>query len=749
MARGRGRVKLAQRSAFKPRPEMPDLAMRRLLPAIAAVLLACHAAYAAPPVAPVHPFVTNYYGTPVTDNYRWMESPGSQALAAYMKSQNAYTRAILDSLPGRAALLKEIAHNGNQISETDAVVIANGQYFYVQTRPGENTAKLFVRDAAGGTKILVDPDAFSKAGPEAINYFQPSQDGKYVAYGVSGGGSEAAVLRVVDTATLRDQGVAIDRVDGDTVDGADDAFQPVDWLADDSFAYYRLQKLGPHDDPNDFYFKSRVFLHHLGRNPDGDGDTPVFGYDVDKSVPVALNQDALVVTIPGCDYAFGVLTENETGSVIDDIYTTPTAALEAGKPIWRHIAGPADNITQFDAAGEKLFLLTYHNAPRYKVIETSLAAPGIANASTIVPQSAEVIRSIAVASDGLYVTSSNGGFSVITRIAGGKAAPVPLPYPGTVSGAVASEVAPGLAFPLESWTRSELWYHTTPSGVIDTGLERPAALDTAGLVSKEVTATSYDGTKIPLSIIMKSGTRLDGKNPALLIGYGSYGVTITPYFSPTRLAFLDHGGIVAFAHVRGGGWFGEDWHEAGMKLTKINTVFDFIACAQYLDDAGYTSPAYLAGEGGSAGGITIGGAIDWSPQLFAAAIDSHGETDNLRSEFTPNGPPNIGEFGSVTTEAGFHGLYAMSAYVHVRDGVKYPAVLLQTGVNDPRVEPWEVAKMAARLQAATASGKPILLSVSYDSGHGMGDTKAQDDAESADMLAFILWQTGAKDFQPK
>jgi prolyl oligopeptidase len=725
--------------------------MRRLLSTIAAVL-ASHGAYAAPPappVAPVYPFVTNYYGTLFTDNYRWMEAPGSPALAAYMQGQNDTTRAILDSLPGRAALLKEIAYNGNQISETDAVVIANGRYFYVQTKPGQNTAKLYMRDSGGTTKILVDPDHFSKSVPEAINYFQPSQDGKYVAYGVSGGGSEAAVLRVIDTATLQDQGVAIDRVDGDTVDGPDDAFQPVSWLPDDRFAYYRLQKLGPKDDPNSFYFKSRVFLHHLGRNPTGDGDTPVFGYNVDQSVPVALNQDALVMTVPGCDYAFGVLTENETATVIDDIYTTPMAALESGKPVWRHIAGPDDKITQFDAAGATLFLLTYKNAPRYKVIETSLTAPDLAAASTIVPQSGEVIRSIAVASDGLYETSSNGGFSVITRIAGGKAAPVQLPYPGTVSGAVASEVAPGIAFPLESWTRSELWYHTAPSGVVDTGLEQPAALDTEGLVSKEVTATSYDGTQIPLSIIMKSGTRLDGRNPTLLEGYGSYGVTITPYFSPTRLVFLNHGGIFAVAHVRGGGWFGEDWHKAGMKLAKINTIFDFIACAQYLEDQHYTSPAYLAGKGGSAGGITIGGAIDWAPQLFAAAIDSHGETDNLRYEFTPNGPPNIGEFGSVTTEAGFHGLYAMSAYVHVHDGVKYPAVLLQTGVNDPRVAPWEVTKMAARLQAATASGKPVLLSVSYDSGHGIGDTKAQDEAESADTLAFVLWQTGAKDFQPK
>jgi prolyl oligopeptidase len=185
-----------------------------------------------------------------------------------------------------------------------------------------------------------------------------------------------------------------------------------------------------------------------------------------------------------------------------------------------------------------------------------------------------------------------------------------------------------------------------------------------------------------------------------------------------------------------------------MKLTKLNTVFDFIACGQYLVDQHYTSPAHLAGEGGSAGGITIGGAITWRPDLFVAAIDSHGDTDSLRMEFTPNGPPNIGEFGSVTTEAGFHGLYAMSAYVHVRDGVKYPAVLLETGANDPRVAPWAVTKMAARLQAASASGRPVLLSVSYDSGHGIGDTKAQENSDLADEMAFILWQSGAAGFQP-
>ncbi len=315
---------------------------------------------------------------------------------------------------------------------------------------------------------------------------------------------------------------------------------------------------------------------------------------------------------------------------------------------------------------------------------------------------------------------------------------------------VSDETAPGAVFSLESWTRSALWYQTGPDGrVTDTGLQKPVAADTSQLVSREVMATSYDGTPVPLSIIMNKSTKLDGKNPTLLFGYGAYGITLTPGFDPGELAWFKRGGIIAIAHVRGGGWLGEDWHKAGMKLTKLNTVFDFIACGQYLVDQHYTSPADLAGEGGSAGGITIGGAVDWRPDLFAVAIDSHGETDTLRSEFTPNGPPNISEFGSVTTEAGFHGLYAMSAYVHVRNGVKYPAMLLETGANDPRVEPWEVTKMTARLQAASTSGKPILLSVSYDSGHGIGDTKAQGNADFADELSFILWQTGAPGFQPK
>ena len=245
---------------------------------------------------------------------------------------------------------------------------------------------------------------------------------------------------------------------------------------------------------------------------------------------------------------------------------------------------------------------------------------------------------------------------------------------------------------------------------------------------------------IPLSIVHKKGIPLDGSNSCILEGYGAYGSTLDPIFRPTWLAFLERGGVIAIAHVRGGGEYGEDWHLAGKEKTKPNTWKDFIACAEYLIKEKYTSAEHLAGQGGSAGGILIGNSIVDRPDLFGAAIDQVGDNNALRFEITSNGVPNIPEFGSVKTEEGFKALLAMDAYNKVKDGVKYPAVLLTTGINDPRVEPWMSAKMAARLQAATNSGKPVLLRVDYDAGHGFGSTKRQQNEQRADMYAFLFQQ---------
>jgi prolyl oligopeptidase len=266
-------------------------------------------------------------------------------------------------------------------------------------------------------------------------------------------------------------------------------------------------------------------------------------------------------------------------------------------------------------------------------------------------------------------------------------------------------------------------------------------------VAEEVRVPSHDGVMIPLSIVHKKGIKLDGSNPCWLEAYGAYGMVDEPGFGPAMLAWYEHGGISATAHVRGGGAFGEEWHLAGQKQNKPNTWKDLIAAAQWLCDKGYTAPSRLGIVGGSAGGITVGRAMTERPDLFRAVVGEVGLFNAVRSETDPNGVPNIPEFGTVKDPKEFAGLLEMDAYQHVKDGVKYPATLLTTGMNDPRVPPWEPGKFAARLQQA---GTPlVLLRVDYDAGHGIGSTRTQALAEFADTMAFFFWQFGLPEFQPK
>jgi prolyl oligopeptidase len=253
---------------------------------------------------------------------------------------------------------------------------------------------------------------------------------------------------------------------------------------------------------------------------------------------------------------------------------------------------------------------------------------------------------------------------------------------------------------------------------------------------------------VPLTIIYKKGLVKNGFAPTAMIGYGAYGDAITPAYSRRYNAWLERGGVLAVTHVRGGGEFGESWHLAGKKLTKPNTWRDFIASAEYLIQNQYTSSAKLGIWSQSAGGILIGRSFTERPDLSAAAVDGVPCSDMLRIETGPNGPANIPEFGSVKTQAGFEDLYAMSAYYHIQPGVKYPAILMTAGANDPRVDPWQGGKMAARLQAATSSDKPVLLRVNYDAGHGITDTVSQQVSDWTDIFTFYLWNFGEVGFQP-
>jgi prolyl oligopeptidase len=420
--------------------------------------------------------------------------------------------------------------------------------------------------------------------------------------------------------------------------------------------------------------------------------------------------------------------------------------------VWKKVADQSDEVTGFDVHEDQIYLLSHKGASRFKVLRLSLGAPELADAQVVVPASEVVVTGISAATDALYIQDLDGGIGRLRRLpyTGGSVQPVKLPFDGAIQSLVTSPTTAGAWLELTSWTKSPLWYalDSQTGKLTDTALVPPSPVDFSQIESEEVKCKSADGTTVPLSIIHKRGMALDGSHPTWLSGYGAYGITYDPSFQPTWLAFLEKGGIYAVAHVRGGGEYGEDWHQGGQKLTKQHTIDDFLAGAEYLVEHKYTSAAHLAGEGTSAGGITIGGAITQRPDLFGAALIRVGDSDSLRSETMASGPANIPEFGTVKDADGFKALFAMDAYQHVKADTRYPAVLLSTGVNDPRVAPWQAAKMTARLQASTSSNKPILLRVDYDAGHGIGSTKSQRDSERADDVAFLLWQLGVSGYAP-
>jgi prolyl oligopeptidase len=601
--------------------------------------------------------------------------------------------------------------------------------------------KLYVREGLTGSEtLLFDPEKFAKAAgkPFAVNYYEPSQDGSRVACGLSAAGSEDAVIHVLETATGKDVDKPIDRAQ----------YGGIGWRPDGkSFFYNRLQKMEPGMPETERYQKSRVYLHVIGA--DADKEPPVFGYEVSSRVEMDPADDPFISTTPDCKYALGLI-EHGTREELT-LFVAPLASVGKPNTPWKKICDIDDDITDSTMKGKEIFLLTHKAAPRFKIITTSLAKPDLAAARTVVPAGTVVITGLAAAKDALYVQLRDGGIGRLLRVPfHGKAEPVGLPFDGSLSLAAVNSRLDGAWLGMATWTKAaQIYaYDSRTKKITNTGLQPLGKFDAPdNLESVEVKARSYDGEMIPLSIIHQRGIKLDGSNPALLWGYGAYGISQDPAFGPALLAWCEKGGVFAIAHIRGGGEYGEDWYKAGYKLTKPNTWKDFIACAQYLIENKYTSPSRLAGTGGSAGGILIGRAITARPDLFGAAIIQVGCLDMLRIETTPNGVPNIPEFGSVKTEDGFRELYEMSSYAHVSDGTKYPAVMLTTGINDPRVEPWQSAKMAARLQIATASGKPVLLRVDYEGGHGIGSTKKQSEEQRADAWAFLLWQFGLPEFQ--
>ncbi len=698
------------------------------------------------PTAAVRNVPESFFGTRVDDPYRDFENIKTPAVAAWMKAHSDHAHTLLRNISGRAALREKLSrYDGAAAARVvDVTRLPGDLYVYQRRGANDDQFKLVMRQGLQGKETLIfDPELLKKrtGKPHSIDYATPSPDGRLVALGVSAGGSEEAVLRVLDTRSGRQVGREVDRA----------LLGGVSWLPDSSgFFFHRLQPMSKGMPATEKYQRSLTVFMKPGGNEASARDNIRTIVRAGQDLRIGPVETAFVEVQPD---GRALLVASDGVSNELKVWHSTAAAVLAGKADWQPLAGSEDQVTAVALKGDRYYALTHRGAPRFKVVSGRLGHGTVASAAVLLPESERVLTGLAVASDALYVAVREGNIKQLLKRAHRDDAAfeeVSLPVLGAFNLDSSSGRAnlPGVLLVVNSWTRARQIYQVGSDGrVANTGLQANGPYDAPGdVLATEVLVKSHDGVMVPMSIIHKAGVVLDGSNPTLLYGYASYGNTEEPAFSISRLAWLEAGGVFAVANPRGSSVFGQQWHEGGKQATKPNSWRDFIACAEWLVAEQWTQPARLAIWGGSAGGILVGMAMMERPELFAAVVTEVGALDMVRAETTPNGPPNIPEFGSRSTEPGFRALLAMSTYHQVKDGVKYPAVLFTHGINDPRVEVWNSTKTAARLMAASSSGKPVLMRLGYDSGHGIGDTKSQQLDERADLFAFLLWQMGMPGF---
>jgi prolyl oligopeptidase len=717
-----------------------------LLSALLAPGIAAAAAVAGvPPPLPPRVVTDTHFGTPIADPYRFLEEVNDPQVQAWMRAQADATTRLLDSIPGRAKLLARMqAIEAAAAGLTDNIVRTDtNRFFYLRRNPGEGQFKLVWRDGVDGTDtVIVDPEALSKAAgrPHAIMDFAPSRDGRYLAYAIQVGGGEIGTLHVIEVATGKPLVEPIDRI----------RYASTAWLDDGRGFFYSRLVEGYEKLPAAERFRDRT--RHFYSLADH-SDRPILSPSRNPDLKLPDYATAYVYQIPGTDTAAAIVSlgvERHRLLLLADL-----ASAMRGDAKWRKVVDTVDQVSNFAYSNGWLYLRTSKGAPRHQVLRMPLAAPEIARAETVIGPSASVVAAMAGARDGLYVTQRSGATLTLARVAPAPAGarpriePIALPFAGSVAIDSTSARLDGVVVELGGWAHATKPWLFDGKTLAQLPFVKPGAFDApADIESREVMVKSHDGVEVPMSIVMRKGTKLDGRNPTIVYGYGAYGTTENPFFNPRILAWLERGGIYAFVHVRGGGIFGDEWHQAGRKATKPNTWRDAIAATEWLIAQRFTAPDRVGIYGGSAGGILVGRAITERPDLFAAAVPSVGTMDTLRFETSANGAANIPEFGTVKKEDEFRALLAMSSYHHVRDGTKYPAVMLVHGVNDIRVDVWQSSKFASRLATASTSGKPVLMRLDYEAGHGQGSTRAQLQERTADVYTFMLWQFGVPEFQP-
>ncbi len=742
-------------------------ALRRLLALL--VLAAGARVGAEPPPVPAAPRVPErpaldfYYGEVLRDPWRWLENLGDPSVLDWLHAEGLYASRVLAALPQRQALRRALA---DAEAELPFVIDAprrlpGGALVYLKRERGANQFRLVQR--AGPTApeiVLVDPDALERRSgrPHAIDWFEPAPDGRVVAYGLSVAGAENAALHLIDVRTRRELGTPVEGAARGEVAFAPDGREL--WFA-------RLPPAGIDSPATDRYRGSRLWRLTVGAPAASARLVPLPGdedLDAPEIGPPTIRFPALLLSDDGD--AVARFTDGVTAAL--ELWHARLDDLRAGRPAWRRLARREDGVVDFAFARGRAWALVERDAARRRLVGAPLARFDAASAPTLVAESQRVLAGIAVAADGLYVEAREGLAKRLYRLddaagdagaapAGarpGAASPTdaarlrPIPLPAGLGFSLADNVAdrrlPGLLLDLQGWTEPRWLAEVGADGSLrNTGLQAPGRARDE-LLAEDWFVPSHDGVLVPMTVIRRRDAPADASRPAIVWAYAAYGATEDPIFSPSRLAWVQAGGVFAVVDPRGSGVYGRDWQAAGSGAAKPNSWLDTLACAEALVARRLTAPERLGIWGASAGAIVAGRAITERPALFGAAVVSSGLLDLLRAETAANGVPNIAEFGSVTDAAGFAALRAMSPYEHIAPGQRHPAVLLTAGINDPRVEPWHSAKMAARLRAADPApgAAPVLLRIDWQGGHGPGSTRAQWLDERADVFGFFAWRLG-------
>lgn len=693
------------------------------------------------PATPAVEVSETIFGTVYKDNYRWLENMKDPKVISWFKEQADLTNSVMNTISGRDELIAEWRKLALlQPAVVFSVAESKGKYFFQKRTPGEKVSKVYYRESLNSPDILLfDPLTFIPGKTLSVQSINPSNDGTKLLIAYSEAGAEVSTIRVMD---LKSKKFLVDVIT--------EAFGATDWTLDDSAFFYMWIKSADNTDPT-ARLNPKSKLHKLGT----DTSTDIDFFSNARYPNLKIDPKVYPVTYFNKDnpnYIFGALY-----SVARELhsYYAPIDQMNSKIIPWKKLTTADDKIVRgIEIFGDKIYAITYKDAKNYQLIATSLKNPDWKTAEIIAPENAMTLEGITRSKDFLFLAYSDGLNNSLYKYdpKTKKTTPIKLPYEGSVSGQRLSTNSNNLLIEITSWNKpfTEMLYNAETDQFTKSPFNEPPNYPEAykNLIVEEVNVKGHDGVMIPLSIIYQKGMKKDGSNVGFIESYGAYGFSMNPGFSARLNSLAVKGVVIAIPHVRGGSEKGEEWYKAGYKITKPNTWKDFISCAEYLIDKGFTKADRLAGTGTSAGGILISRAITERPDLFAAAVTNVGISNAMRVEFSSNGPVNIPEFGTVTDEVESKALFAMDGMQHVKKGVAYPAVMGVAGWNDPRVVAWQPGKFIAALQNATSSGKPVLMKVNYDNGHFTED-KEVTYANFADQYAFMMWQCGHPDFQVK